>query len=178
MVKFGLTINKVKRGQSHPYTMVVRAAGMAATRDRIALAMLTLMLGRAYEDITLAAIAEAAGVSHQTVLNHFESKEGVAAAAAGVLAQQTGSARADARPGDANGAIRVLVGEYERIGDANARWAMDSDRLGSLAPLLDRARAGHQQWLERIFAASLPAAAAARRRAIQALHAATDVYTW
>jgi AcrR family transcriptional regulator len=167
---------KVARRQ--PYTMVARAEGMAATRDRIAQAMLKLALEQAYEDITLAAIAQAADVSHQTVLNHFDSKEGVAAAAAEVLTRQIGETRAKARPGDAKRAIGVLVAEYERIGDANARWAMSSERLGSLAPLLDNARAGHQAWLERIFSDSLPKAPVVRRRAIQALHVSTDVYTW
>jgi AcrR family transcriptional regulator len=151
---------------------------MAATRDRIVDAMLLLALEQAYDDITLAAIARTAHVSHQTVLNHFDSKEGVAAAAAAVLARQTGEARAKAQPGDVTGAIAVLVGEYQRIGDANARWAMSAERLGSLAPLLDEARARHQAWLERIFSDSLPEAPAARRRAIHALHASTDVYTW
>lgn len=163
---------------TRPYVMVTRAKQMATTRGKIVDAMLTLALEHPYEDITLAAIARTAGVSHQTVLNHFESKEGVAAAAAEVLARQTGAARDKAVAGDLESAVAVLVGEYERIGDANARWAMASERLGSLAPLLDRARAGHQAWLERIFAELLPTSRAARQRAIRALHAATDVYTW
>jgi AcrR family transcriptional regulator len=160
------------------YTMVARAEGVATTRERIVQAALKLALQQAYEDITLVAIAQAAGVSHQTVLNHFESKERVAAAAAEVLGRETEAVRDKATPGDTRGAIAILVGEYERIGDANARWAMSSERLGSLAPLLDAARAGHQAWLQRMFSASLPQAPAARHRAIHALHAATDVYTW
>ena len=151
---------------------------MVATRERIVQAALELALEQAYEDITLAAIAEAAGVSHQTVLNHFASKENVAAAAAELLGRQTQAARDGAAPDDQRGAIAILVGEYERFGDANARWAVASERLGSLAPLLDRARAGHQAWLDRIFSDRLPKAPAARRHAIHALHAATDVYTW
>ena len=158
--------------------MVARADGMAATRERIVEAALKLALEQAYEDITLLSIAEAARVSHQTVLNHFESKENVATAAAELLRRQTLSAREKAKPGDGAGAIAILVGEYERFGDANARWAVASERLGSLAALLDRARTGHQEWLERIFAGQLPIDAVARRRAIYALHAATDVYTW
>ncbi len=158
--------------------MVARAEGMTATRDRIVQAALTLALEQAYEDVTLAAIAEAAGVSHQTVLNHFASKENVAAAAAELLARQTQAARDQAAPGDPAGAIAILVGEYERVGDANARWAMTSERLGALSSLLDRARAGHQAWLERIHSSVLPRAPAARREAIHALHAATDVYVW
>ena len=168
----------MKAPRRQAYTMVARADAMAGTHDRIVHAMLQLALEQAYEDITLAAIAQAADVSHQTVLNHFDSKEGVAAAAAELLARQTGEARAKARLGDVEGAIGVLVREYERIGDANARWAMSAERLGSLAPLLDNARAGHQAWLERIFSEFLPKVPAARRRAIHALHVSTDVYTW
>lgn len=168
----------MKAVRRQTYTMAVRAEGMAATRDRIVQATLKLALEQAYEDITLAAIADAADVSHQTVLNHFASKENVAAAAAELLGRQTQTARDRATPDDQPGAIAVLAGEYERFGDANARWAVTSERLGSLAPLLDRARAGHQAWLDRIFTDRLPKAPAARRHAIHALHAATDVYTW
>jgi AcrR family transcriptional regulator len=158
--------------------MVARAEGMAATRDRIVQATLKLALEQAYEDITLVAIAQAADVSHQTVLNHFESKEKVATAAAELLTRDTIAARARAKPGHLQGAIRILVGEYERFGDAGARWAVASERLGSLASLLDAARAKHQAWLERIFSDRLPASPDTRRYAIHALHAATDVYTW
>jgi AcrR family transcriptional regulator len=168
----------MKLARRQTYTMAVRAEGMAATRERIVQAALKLLLERAYEDVTLAAIAEAAGVSHQTVLNHFASKENVGAAAAEMLSRQTQEVRDRAVPDDQPGAIAVLVGEYERFGDPAARWAMASERLGSLAPLLDRARAGHQAWLDRIFSDRLPKAPTARRHAIHALHAATDVYTW
>jgi AcrR family transcriptional regulator len=151
---------------------------MADSRDRIARAMMTLAFEQAYEDITLAAIAREARVSHQTVLNHFDSKEGVAAAAAEIISQETIAARNKAVPGDVAGAIHALVGEYERFGDAGVRWALAADRLGSLAPLLDRAREGHQAWLVRTFGDALPRASDLRTRVIHGLHAATDVYTW
>src|SRR5262249_45446836 len=138
----------MKSARRQAYEMVARAEGVAATRDRIVQAALTLGLEQAYEDITLAAIARAAGVSHQTVLNHFGPKDQAAAAAAERLARDTAAARARAKPGDVAGALGVLVGEYERFGDANVRWALASERLGALAPLLDAARAGHQAWIE------------------------------
>jgi len=160
------------------YTLGARADDMLATRERIVHVTLRLALEQPYEDITLAAIAEAAGVSHQTVLNHFESKEKVAVAAAEVLSRETQGVRDRATPGDHAGAVAILVGEYERFGDANARWAATSERLGPLAALFDTARANHQAWLERIFAGQLPKTPGPRRRAIHALHAASDVYTW
>ena len=159
------------------YTMSARAGTVAATRERIARQAMALFLEHAYEDVTLAAIAKAAGVSHQTVLNHFESKDGVVLAVAELLAAETRSARYDAEPGDVAGAVRALVGDYERIGDANFRWAA-SERLQNLAELLDEARRSHQEWLVAMFGDRLPADAAARRRSVHALHAATDVYSW
>lgn len=158
--------------------MTARADASAASRERIARAALQLWLEQAFEDVTLTAIAQAAGVSHQTVLNHFASKEGVAFAAMDILSHETTSARDGVQPGDAVQAIRVLVSEYEKMGDANARWAMSAERLGSLAPLLDAGRANHRAWLERQFADALPDDRSGRRRNLDALHAATDVYAW
>ena len=128
------------------YTMAARAEGVVATRERIARCAMELFLAQPFDDVTLAAIAAAAGVSHQTVLNHFESKEGVALGVVEILREETAAARNQARPGDIAGAVKALVGEYERIGDANVRWAA-SDRLGSLAVVLDEARASHQAWI-------------------------------
>jgi AcrR family transcriptional regulator len=158
------------------YTMGTRADGVVATRERIASAAAELFLEHPYEEVTLAGIASAAGVSHQTVLNHFESKEGVVLGVAELLRTETRSAR-DARPGDVTGAVRALVGDYERMGDANFRWAA-SERLETLADLLDEARRSHQEWIVAMFGDRLPTAPAARRRAVHALHAATDVYSW
>ena len=163
---------------SRTYTMSARADGVAATRERIARSALDLLFDQWYDDVTLTAIANAAGVSHQTVLNHFDSKEGVALAAAAILRDETLAFRGRAREGDIEGAVHILVGEYERFGDANVRWAVASERLGGLASLIDDARAVHQEWLRHVFGQWLPADLGAGRRFVNALHAATDVYTW
>src|SRR5262245_65684371 len=118
----------MKMASRRTYTMAARADGMLATRERIVQAALRLAFARAYEDITLAAIAHAAGVSHQTVLNHFESKEKVGAAAAEVLSRETEAVRNEARAGEHAGALGSLGSEYERFGDAAARRAARSAR--------------------------------------------------
>ena len=163
---------------SRTYTQAARAESVADTRGRITRAAADLFIEHWYEDVTLAAIAQAAGVSHQTVLNHFESKEGVALAAAALVGAETRSRRDQVAPGEVDAALHLLVSEYERFGDSNARWAFFSERLGSLAAVLDDARAGHQAWLARTFGSRLPADTSGRRRALNALHAATDVYVW
>ncbi len=157
------------------YSMTTRSAAAEATHARIVEAATELFLAHAYAEVTLATIAKAAGVSHQTVLNHFGSKAGVVAAVAEVMRDRTTTARL-AEPGDLAGAVHALVGEYERMGDANVRWAIED--LPELAPHMAGARAGHQQWLATVFDADLPDDPEARRRSVNALHAATDVFTW
>jgi AcrR family transcriptional regulator len=158
--------------------MGTRADAVAATRERIARSALSLLLEQPYEDVTLTEIAAGAGVSHQTVLNHYESKEGAALAAIELLRSETEGLRTSVRRGDSEQAVEVLIEQYERFGDLNVRWAMSAERLGRLAILLEHARAAHRTWLEEVFAPHLPTAPAARRRGVNALHAATDVYTW
>ena len=64
------------------YTMAARADAVVSTRETIVREAMQLFFDHAFEDVTLADIARAAGVSHQTVLNHFASKAGVAMAVA------------------------------------------------------------------------------------------------
>jgi AcrR family transcriptional regulator len=158
--------------------MVARADAVAATRERIARAALALLLERAYEDVTLHDIADAAEVSHQTVLNRVGSKEGAALAGLELLRAEIDELRGTVRPGDPDSAVDVLMAQYERFGDANVRWAMSAQRLGRLAGLVDQARDAHHGWLGAVFDAVLPTDPDRRRRALHALHAATDVYTW
>jgi AcrR family transcriptional regulator len=158
--------------------MGTRADAVAATKERIARAAQRLLLARSYEDITLADIAAGAQVSHQTVLNHFESKEGAVLAALELLRFEIQGLRESVRRGDPAHAVEVLIEQYEQFGDLNIRWAMSAERLGRLAVLLDHAREGHRVWLEEVFGNHLSTAPAARRRGLNALHAASDVYTW
>lgn len=161
--------------ETRSYSMSTRSAGADATRDRIVEAATELFLTASFAEVTLASIAGAAGVSHQTVLNHLGSKAGVVAAVADALRDRTTDARR-AEPGDLTGALHALVGEYERMGDANVRWAVEG--LPELAPHMEVARASHRDWLATVFAADLPDDPEGRRRSLNALHAATDVFTW
>ena len=138
-----------------------------------------LFLAQPFDDVTLAAIAAAAGVSHQTVLNHFESKEGVALAVVEIIRAETAAARSDGHARRHPRCGEALVGEYERMGDANVRWAAAAERLGSLAAVPRRGPASHQD-VDRQHVRRPPCRRRRpdRRRAVNALHAATDAYTW
>ena len=57
-----------------PYNMELRAAAAEATRERILVAAAEVFLERWYDDVTLAELAKRAGVSGQTVINHYGGK--------------------------------------------------------------------------------------------------------
>ena len=166
------------KSANRTYTMRARAEAVEATRERIARVAMERFLAESYDAVTIASVAAAAGVSHQTVLNHFESKEGLFIAAAERFSADVRSNRARTAPDDPASAVAFLVDQYERTGDGNVRLATLDGRIGAVAAALDEARADHQAWLAGIFADRLPRAGAERKRALAALHAATDVYAW
>lgn len=162
------------------YDMTKRSDAAGGTRRRIAEAALALFKERDYDDISLAEIARAAGVSHQTVLNHCESKAGVLLAAGELFSEEIRNLEADAVAGDVTSVVHTTCVRYEVLGDANARWAAMSTRAPEVAAGLDRGRRGFQSWLEEMLGDLLPAAddPVERHRVLVGLHAALDVGTW
>jgi AcrR family transcriptional regulator len=161
-----------------PTVRMTRAELNAATRQRIVDAAHHLLIEQPYEEVTLVGIAGAARVSHQTVINHFESKDGVILALLDALQQQSAATLSRAHPGDIKAAVKALVGTYERMGDIVVGWLSSNQHTGHGVQAAVDARDYHQRWLEEIFADALPDDTVARRRMIAGLKAATDVYVW
>jgi AcrR family transcriptional regulator len=149
--------------------MATRAAAAEATRSAILDAASGLFLDGWYDEVTLAGIARAAGVSGQTVLNHFGGKEQVFGAAIDRMSEGVQARRNAVTPGDVAGALSVLLDDYEETGDAVFRLLAVEERLPAVRPALARGREGHRDWVERIFG---------RPDRVGELIAATDVFTW
>ena len=152
-----------------PYSMELRAAAAGATRERILSAAADVFLERWYDDVTLAQLARQAGVSGQTVINHFGGKEQLAAAAFEHVAKQIVLRRYTPEPGDFAGAVEVLVDDYEITGDAVIRMLALEERVPTLQPLLAAGRESHRRWVGEMFLAP---------ELLPELVVATDVYTW
>ncbi len=157
--------------------MGARAAAVEVTRKRVMEAAAGLWMRRWYDDVTLQDIAGEAGVSVQTIINHFGGKEGLADAMADQMASQAEINR-QAPVGDVEAVVAVLFAEYERHGDGVVMWVAQVDRVPAVARAAAHARRQHRAWLERIFADRLPASGPSREHALNLHYAATDVYLW
>lgn len=161
------------------YSSPVRQAAAEATRRRILDVAAEAFTSRWYDEVTLRGLAAEAGVALQTVTNHFASKEELFSAALEELGDRIESTRFAVEPGDVAGALRVLVEDYERTGEATLRLLALEDRVPAVAAPLAQGRAGHERWVEHVFAPALRGLrgrARSRRRA--QLVVVTDVYTW
>lgn len=151
------------------YSMELRAAAAEATRERILEAAAEAFLERWYDDVTLAEIARRAGVSGQTVINHFGGKEQLAAAAHARVGERIQSLRYTPEPGDIPALMAALVDDYEHTGDGIVRLLALEEKVPSLQPLLARGRESHRRWVKEMFGAPELA---------PELVVATDVYSW
>jgi AcrR family transcriptional regulator len=164
---------------TRPYRMSTRAASAEATRSRIAEVALRLFIERWYDDVTLRVIAEEAGVSLQTVVNHFASKEGVFSAALQHYRSGVEELRATAEPDDIASAVAVLRADYEPVIDAHARLGALEERVPAVAALIAEGHEVHRAWVARTFPGALAGLrGATRERRLAGLMAATDIATW
>src|SRR5690349_7298305 len=158
------------------YTMRARAETTEATRRRIRESVNALSEERLSLEIVLADVAERAGVSVQTVLRHFGSKENLFAAS---LAHRLTQVRAErATPaGDVTAAVAAITASYEREGD----WMLailTQERVDeTCAQIVNRGRAVHREWVSTAFAPQL-AGRPDREALVDLLVVATDLYTW
>jgi AcrR family transcriptional regulator len=161
------------------YRMVTRADAAAATRRSIADSWLALFSELQYDEITLEAVAERAGVTVPTVIRHFGSKDELFAAVARELVDEEAKRRAETPVGDIPRAVRALVGRYELVGDAVLRLLAQEDRFAALREVADGGRRIHYEWVDRVFGPLLESRSGVERRYLRAkLVAVTDIYVW
>jgi AcrR family transcriptional regulator len=162
--------------RARPYRMRARAEATAETGRRILRAVLALHTERFHDQITLEDIAERAGVTVQTVLRRFGSREGLIEAAGNYAETEVLRQRAEAPIGDVAGAVENLLDHYEEWGQVALRLLAQEHRVPQLRAFADRGRAGHYAWVDRAFS---PYLTGPSRRLRQAkLITLTDVYVW
>ena len=159
--------------------MTARAAASEATEQRIRAAAGQLFGELLYDQVSLQAVAERAGVTVQTVLRRFTSKDELFAAAADWMTSQIRDERDEVAAGDVDRAVASTMDTYERWGDQILNLLAQEQRAPAIRALTDFGRRHHYGWVARVFApllADLPPAERAQR--IAQLIAVVDLYVW
>jgi AcrR family transcriptional regulator len=159
--------------------MAARADAVAATRGRILDAAFELFSERDLDDVPLTDIAQRAATTVQTVLRHFDTKVGVMDA---LIERESGTVmreREQIAVGDIDAVVDYLARHYGEEGDGVLRMLAAEGRSEIAAKAVANGRDLHRRWVARTFAPRLGGLdAAARRRRVELLVAATDVFTW
>ena len=127
-------------------------------------------------EIVLADVAARAGVTVQTVLRHFGSRQRLFEQAQARRVAHVRVERA-APVGDAASAVRTIVAFYDRLGEWSLRLQAQehSDELSRQTVELGRRM--HREWVEEVFAPQL-VGRRDRKELVDLLVVATDVLTW
>jgi len=132
-----------------------------------------------WQKTSLEAISARAGVTKQTLLRQFGSKDGLLLQTLMRGAAQVLEQRWSAPVGDISGAVENLVDHYEKWGERALRIGDWQSGPPLLAKMSTAARQVHYDWVEHTFAPWLEVLdEQARRRRRAALIAVCDVQAW
>ncbi len=165
--------------EKRQYRMKVRAQRSEKTAERIREVALERFLSQSYDEVTLAEVAEVAGVTVPTLIAHFGRKEDLFAAVLEDWGGRMVESRDEAPVGDHAGAIRNLLDHYDAEGNRILHLLAEEDRFPAVRAMTDEGRKFHREWVERIFKPSLRSLRGARReQLVIQLIVATDLLTW
>jgi AcrR family transcriptional regulator len=169
----------MKAAATRPYRQRRRAAAAEANTERIIRAALDLFAERPFEQITLNAVAERAGVGVQTVIRRVQTKDGLARAAHAWVAPQVIAERGEPVTDDPQAVAAGLARHYERWGELTDRTLRQADVSPALAENAEAGRRGHREWIATAFVRPLAACAPERRHELLArLSAVCGVELW
>jgi AcrR family transcriptional regulator len=179
----------VEKKQQRPYKQVARAQAQERTRETLLQAASEEVERDGWRQASLETVAERAGVTKQTALRHFGSKEGLLDAVIRRTSSIVVKERNEAPVGDIPAAVANLVHHYERYGnmvtrmlpyrDAVVRVLGDEHRDSFARRTVDRGHEVHEEWVLRTFEPQLSRLKGqARERRLAQLVAVCDVYMW
>ncbi len=165
--------------EQRPYKQVSRAKSQERTREALLDAAMEEFFGDRWQKTSLETLATKAGVTKQTLLRHFGSKDGLLLQAIVRSGSQIFDQRWSVAAGDIAGAVENLLDHYEDWGPRALRIGAWLEGPVLLAKLSQMARQVHYDWVGYVFGPwleSLEEPERSRRRAT--LIALCDVHTW
>jgi len=134
-----------------------RAEAAEANTERILQAALDLFAERPLDQITLAAVAERAGVGLQTLIRRVGTKDGLSRAVNEWVTPQVAAARGEPASSEPRAVAAALERHYERWGGIADRMLRQEDASPAMAEAAAGGRRAHREWIEAAFAKHLDA---------------------
>lgn len=163
-----------------PYRQVAREQSQQRTREALLEAAADEFFADRWQKTSLEALAARAGVTKQTLLRHFGSKEELLLQALVHGASEVLEERWSAPSGDIDGVIENLLTHYEAWGErARQIGAWQQSGTSELADISRAGRQLHYDWVEFAFAPQLEGRRGKARRRLRAeLILICDLQTW
>jgi AcrR family transcriptional regulator len=168
-----------KPAPTRTYVQRDRARAAQANTERILQASLDLFTERPLDQITLASVAERAGVGLQTVIRRVGTKDGLIRATNEWVVPQIIATRGAPPSPEPRTVAEAIARHYERWGALTDRMLRQEDSSPVLGELAATGRANHRAWIEATFADTLAALSPDERHALRArLVGVTGIELW
>jgi len=165
--------------QKRKYRKSRRARAEEATRKAILDAALVAFGHESFDRVTLQSIADASGVTVQTVIRRFGSKEGLFQTLSERESPRILASRAVAEDAGLPAALEALLNHYEQDGDIVLNLVAQEHLFDHVGVVVEEGRRVHREWVERHCRDLLAGTTGTERQRL--LHAAivvTDLSTW
>ncbi len=165
--------------KQRPYKQTARAVAQQRTRDALLDAATEEFYGGRWQQASLEVLAKKAGVTKQTLLRQFGSKEELLLKALLRAYQEIRDQRWSAPKGNLRGVVDNLLDHYETWGERSLSLGALRNDLGDLDTFAQAAREFHYAWVDYAFGPWLEGRRGkARARCRAALIAVCDVQFW
>lgn len=162
-----------------PYRKTLRAEAEKATGEAIVNAALTAFAREPFDRVTLQNIADDSGVTVQTVIRRFGSKEELFET---LVERETARVLASRQVADDAGlpaALETLLSHYEQDGNMILNFVAQEHLFEPMRAVVEQGRRVHREWVERHCRELLRGSRGVRRqRLLYAAIVATDLSTW
>jgi AcrR family transcriptional regulator len=134
-----------------------RAEAAQERTEAILAAAVELFVERPLEQITLADVAERAGVGVQTLIRRVQTKDGLIRACNAYVAERIGEARGEPDCSDPDAVAGRLLAQYESFGRVIQRGLQQEESSPGLAEMANAGRIAHAAWIDTAFADAIAA---------------------
>ena len=165
--------------ERRPYLKTIRADAEAATHEAILNAAFEAFSTSSFDRVTLKQIAERSGVTVQTVIRRFGSKEELFEQLAQREERRIVAEREIPESAGLSRALESLLDHYERDGDTMTNFVAQENLFEPIRVIVERGRKTHRAWVERHCRHLLSGLRGrAKERMTLAATVATDLSTW